>query len=111
MLVFAPFPLYLLLTRLALLPIETQVRSNSIQPRRKARLGSKAGQVQVGLDEGLLSQVVRVGHRAGHSITKRVNHALIFSDQALERLLIAVLAPDYPATVIRGDHARSVYNY
>ena len=80
--------------------------ANDAAPRGETRFGPEAVEVLVGVDEGLLGQVLRVGQRAGHPVAKRVNRALMCSNQFFKSAGVALLALDYPTLVlIRRDHA------
>ena len=90
----------------ALLPIQALVNGNPVEPRGEVCFGPKPIQVLVSVDEGLLGQILRVRQRAGHPIAERVNHALMVFDQIFNSAVVALLALDYPTSiVICRDHA------
>jgi hypothetical protein len=71
----------LLLAVPTLLPVQAPVHADSIQPGGDFGLAAEGLHLLMGGDEGLLGEVLSVGHRSGHAIAKGVDHSLVLSDK------------------------------
>jgi hypothetical protein len=63
----------------------------------------------VGVDDGLLGQILRPGQRAGHPIAERVHRELMVSVQIFNSALVALLALDYPTSIVICRHPALVF--